>query len=646
MSQDTIEIGGITYQLVTLDFETYYGDDYTLTGKRNMSEYIRDARFHAHGVGIKLGAGKTLWYTGRNIPLALRAIDWSKSALVAHNCAFDGFILSQIYGHVPAFYIDTLAMARACHGHHTYHDLDTVAKLHGLKGKTKRSALADTKNKPVLTDAEERALGGYCIDDTDDTCGIFWPMFAHMPDKEMQLIDLTIRMCCDPVLEIDIPRAEAELEREVGGKVAALLKSGATPEQLLSNDKFAALLYQAGVRIIPRKISPSTGKAVYAFAKTDQSFKDLMSTSDPQVVALCNARLKLKSSIGESRAVRLIEAGKDGGKLPVLLNYSGAHTHRWSGGNKMNLQNLKRGGELRRSIIAPKGHVVVVADSAQIEARVLAWLAGQSDLLRAFAEKRDTYSEFASVVYGRHVDRKAPAKNAAGEFVDANGQVVADYEHAHKPDFIPGFVGKTCILGLGYGMGAVKLQATLKSGAGGPPVDMTQSQCQHIVNLYRSRNHRIPALWDSMDGIILNMFTGCTGEFGPLSYGKNYIQLPSGLFLQYYGLHGEVADSRKGPILRDAQYLNRNGKSKLYGGLLAENVTQALARDIVADQMLTINGRGRVVMMSHDEVVAVCPENEADDFLRFMIQTMSTAPDWAEGLPLAAEGGWDHCYSK
>lgn len=640
-----VEIDGKKYQIVTLDFETYYDKDYTLSGKLNTSEYIRDDRFHAHGVGIKIGNGKTLWYTGKNIPLALREIDWARSAMLAHNTAFDGFICSHVYGVKPAFYLDTLSMARAAHGHHMRHDLDTLAKAHGLAGKVKRDALTDTKGKQQLTDKEERALGAYCVDDVEDTYKIFWKLYDHIPDKELLLIDLTLRMFCDPVLRIDIPRVQAELEREVGDKAAALLRSGASVEELMSNEKFAELLRRAGVNP-PMKISPSTGKLTYAFAKSDLDFQALLQHPNEKVRALAEARIKVKSTIGETRAARFLEAGKNGMCLPVLLNYSGAHTHRWSGGNKMNLQNLKRGSELRRSILAPKGHVIVVADSAQIEARVLAWLAGQQDVVEAFRNKRDLYSEFASLVFGYKVDRKKAATNAAGQYINKEGQVVADKKDAYFPQEMEGFVGKVCVLGLGYGMGWQKFQATLKSGAMGMAVELSDDQCKNAVALYRSRNFKIRQLWKTMDGIIASMITGARGEFGPLTYGKGYIQLPNGLFLQYYGLHGEAEVHHDDLVVYEATYLTRQGRSKIYGGLLTENVVQALARCIIADQMLEISKRYRIVTMSHDEIVAVCPRKDADRCLRDMIHIMSTAPEWADGLPLAAEGSYDTSYSK
>lgn len=614
-----LEINGVTYDVVTLDFETHYGKDYTLSGKINTSEYVRDDRFHVHGVAIKKGNGKTLWYTGRNIALALKEIDWSKTAMVGHNTAFDGFITSEIYGHKPAFYVDTLSMSRASRGHHTRHDLDTVAKAFGHGGKVKRDALANTKDKVQLTKDEEAKLGGYAVDDVDDTYRIFWDMYPHVPDDELRLIDITMRMFCDPVLEIDIPRVKAELENELGAKAAALLRSGAQVDDLMSNDKFARLLQAAGAQL-PQKISPSTGKLTYAFAKSDLAFQDLMKNGNDKVRALCEARLKVKSTIGETRANRFLEAGRDGMKLPILLNFSGAHTHRWSGGNKMNLQNLKRGGELRRSILAPKGHVVVVADSAQIEARVLAWLSQQMDIVNAFATKQDVYKLMASVIYNVPVE-----------------EVTKDQR----------FIGKICVLGLGYGMGPQKLQQTLKQGTMGPPVDISEDECRRIVGIYRQKNWKIKAFWKKMDQVITNMTLGIESKEGPLEVGKGFVRLPNGMFLQYFGLHGTAEITRDDLVMTETTYLTRTGRTKLYGGLLTENVVQALSRIIIAEQMLKIHDAGyRIVTMTHDEIVIIAKKKDAKKALDFMIKTMSTPPDWAPGLPLAAEGDFDDCYSK
>ena len=298
--------------------------------------------------------------------------------------------------------------------------------------------------------------------------------------------------------------------------------------------------------------------------------------------------------------------------------------HRFVANGKLvsncNLQNLPRGGELRRSILAPKGHVVVVADSAQIEARVLAWLSQQMDIVNAFATKQDVYKLMASVIYNVPVE-----------------DVTKDQR----------FIGKICVLGLGYGMGPQKLQQTLKQGTMGPPVDISEDECRRIVGIYRQKNWKIKAFWKKMDQVITNMTLGIESKEGPLEVGKGFIRLPNGMFLQYFGLHGTAEITRDDLVMTETTYLTRTGRTKLYGGLLTENVVQALSRIIIAEQMLKIHDAGyRIVTMAHDEIVIVAKKKDAKKALDFMIKTMSTPPDWASGLPLAAEGSYDTSYSK
>lgn len=618
MSKSSIKIQGEELQLVTLDFETFYGQDYTLSGKMNTSEYVRDSRFKAHGVSIKIGDGPTIWYRDVEIPGVFATIDWDKSAVIGHNMAFDGFIMSHHYGILPKFYIDTLSMARGVLGHSTYHNLDTIAKLFGLEGKTKVGALVNTKDKYDLTDEEMAALGEYALDDVDDTFEIFHRMYPYLPDSELRLIDLTIRMFCDPVLKVDLARVRAEQLREGSLKDASVERSGAEIDDLSSNIKFAELLRNAGVEP-PMKISPTTGKETYAFAKGDLDFQALLRHEDEMVRHLCEARLRVKSTIGETRAQRFLNAGENGWALPVMLNYYGAHTGRWSGGNKMNMQNLPRGGELRLAILAPEGQNIVVADSAQIEARTLAWLAGQKDILRAFATKQDVYKLMATRIYGVNVD-----------------QVTSDQR----------FIGKICVLGLGYGMGAAKLQHTLAAGIMGPPVDFSLEECQRIVSIYRNANHAISGLWRRADAIITDMFLGIEGSYGPISWGKYYIRLPNGMFLHYPDIECEPYETTSGIQRSDTFYRSRNGKTRLYGGILVENITQALARIIIGEQVLKCAEFTKVVTTTHDEIVAVHGEATSQECLDKMLAVMSTPPEWCSDLPLAAEGGYARNYSN
>lgn len=620
-----IKIAGMKLDVVTVDFETYYENSsgYSLKNKAyNTSQYVRDPLFKPHGVGIKKNGGKTRWYTGDAIATALAAIDWKKSAMLAHNTYFDGFIMSHHYGLTPALYLDTMCMAKAVHGGHHPASLDFLARLHGLAGKVKAGALVKTMGIRDLSKDALAELGKYCIDDCDDTKALFDIFYDHVPDKELRLINLTIRMFCQPRFLLDEPRAEKELQREIDEKQAALdyVSKLCTVKELQSNEKFAQLLRDQEFEP-PMKVSPTTGLLTYAFAKTDLEFVDMQENGPPIVQALCTARVRNKTTTNETRARRFIEAGKNGAAIPVLLNYCGAHTFRWSGGNKMNLQNLMRGGELRRSLLAPKGHVIVVADSAQIEARTLAWLAGETAIVNAFANKQDVYKMMAAAIYN------IPLEEVTGE---------------------QRFVGKICVLGLGYGMGAAKFRDTLAKGAMGPKVFIAADEAQKIVSTYRNTNRKIVALWSRAEGILIDMMLGREGSYGPISWGKEYIKMPNGLFMHYRELSGEIYTRKNGTVrISDASYKGKNGASSyIYGGLLVENIVQCLARCIVADQMLEIDPKYPLLTMSHDEIVSLAKKAEGKKALKYMIAVMSTAPEWADGLPLSAEGGYDVCYSK
>ncbi len=616
-----LEVGGKVYDIITMDAETAFGKDYTLS-KMSTSDYVRDPRFHVHCWSVKIGEGQTKVYFREQITELFNSIDWSKTAVIGHNLAFDGFILHEVYGIHPGFYIDTLSMARAVHGHAGRHNLDTIAKAHGLAGKVKQAALYDIKDKWDLTEEEEKALALYATDDVDDTFEIFWAMYPFMPDSELRLVDMTMRMFCDPVLEVDIPLVEEELKEELGRKMVAIEQGGVDIDTLMSNEKFAQALRDRGVEP-PMKESVRTGKQTYAFSKADLEFQALGNHPNRDVKNLYFARLAAKSTIGETRAGRFIETGKDGQKLPVMLHYSGAHTHRWSAGNKMNMQNLPKKGKLRRAVIAPKGYALCVMDSAQIEARGIAWLAGEQRVLDMFRDGTDLYIDLANDIFGKP---EVPYGKSSPERT----------------------VGKVGRLGLGFGMGSLKFKDTLAKGMMGPAVNLTELEAAKAVSTFRTRNPKIVQFWAKMDEAITAMILGRELKVGVLEFGKGFCRLPNGLFLHYEDLQGTpVFDHQGGVSFKDVTYKVKAGRAKLYGGLLAENVTQAIARIIVAEQMLKMQDAGlRVVMMTHDEVVTCVPEEKAEETCKIMQEIMSTPPDWAAGYPLNAEGGWDICYSK
>lgn len=675
-------------RLVTLDFETYYDQDYTLS-KLSTSEYVRDKRFKAQMVGIKVGGKTTKIVTGARIATELRKIPWQTHSLLAHHAQFDGFILSHHYKIHPKKIYCTLSMARGLHSNEIGAGLDEVSKFYGGGGKT-AGVLENTKGVLNWSPALIKSAGIYCANDVDECYRIFREMLPKMPRDEIDLIDLTCRMFTSPVLRLNIPRVQAELERELkereltmlavlklidqndpdlmkGWKKAEKELTGVERDLMIvkkavgSNEKFAELLRRAGVEP-PRKISKAwmktpvherqdEDKYSYAFAKDDLDFINLPDDVDTLSVGLnltkkksamelamrqsilrglVDCRLAVKSTTNITRAQRFLTAGANGMPLPAYYAYARAHTLRWGGGDKRNMQNLTRGGELRLSIEAPPGHQICVADSGQIEARVNAWLWDQTDLLDAF-RSADTWDKSKGVARG--IDRDAYC-----QFGDAiYGREITTEDKTER------FVGKVCVLGLGFQMGAPKLQLTLAKGAlGGPPVYFTIDECHKIVNKYRSKNHKIAAGWEICKRIIDDMACGRSGTHKCLRWEKETLYLPNGLALKYPDLRKAV--NERG--WDEWSYQSGDVRKKIYGGLLCENIVQALARIIVGVQMLAISRKAPVVMTTHDEVVALAKTAAAQRTQDFMIQTMRTAPAWCADIPLNAEGGFAPNYSK
>jgi len=635
--------------IVGLDFETYFDAKYSLRSpKISLSEYVRDERFKVQCVGIRTNKQrKAKWYYGEfEILTILKSIDWKNTSLLCHNTAFDGLILSHHFNINPAYYYDSLSMARALYSNHIGAGLDEVAKYLGYAGKTGGGkALTDTKGIRDLPPELMTPLGDYCAQDVNAMWNIFREMSKGYPQDELDLIHHTIRAFCQPVLDVDVPRATKELDRATKESRKLILRAApfvgtrsvkpreryeATKTRLRSRAKFADALKELGVDP-PTKISTAkgamNGKETYAFAKGDLEFQALEKNANKDVRTLYHAKLEASSSISITRATRLIQRVDNGNRLPIMLNYCRAHTMRWSGGDKLNPQNFpargKNGAELRRSIIAPRGYQIVVVDSGQIEARVIAWLAGQLDLLDVFRKSDagkgpDPYVLLASDIYNRTIT---------------------------KADTRERFVGKVGILGLGFGMGAKKYQNTLEAGAMGPKVIITDEFASNTVATYRAKNDRIAAYWKFLSRMIEKMYMGIEDyQDGVLHFHKDGVDVPNGLTLLYPDIRRTASEKWQGNY--DYHYKNGRQRSKLYGGLFSENLTQCLARIVVGEQMLPIADKYRVVMMSHDEVVYLAPTKQAERAYNYGLKCMQRPPSWAPGLPLAAEGGWDRNYSK
>jgi DNA polymerase I-like protein with 3'-5' exonuclease and polymerase domains len=618
--------------MITIDFETYYSKTFSLS-KMTMESYIRSSEFEVIGVSVKENDGPIRWITGDNdtICSALKDLHLENDVCVAHNAAFDMAILNWVYGIRPKVIVDTLSMSRPVTGIGVGGSLRALSEYFGIGEKGTEIYNTLGKHRKDFTVEELRRFGEYCRQDVNLTYQLYKKLLPYTTPRELYLIDLTIRMFTEPTLELNADLLEKHLNKVKAEKEALLdTVSHGDRSVFMSNDKFAELLRAEGVEP-PTKVSEKTGKTAYAFAKTDAGFQALLSDPNPKVQALANARLGLKSTLEETRTEAFLGIARRG-PFPVLLRYYGAvNTGRFSGGDGTNPQNLPRGGALRDAIIPPEGYSIVACDSAQIEARTLSWFAGQKDLVEGFRNNEDIYSMFASRIYGRTITKHN------------------DPEERH--------VGKTCILGLGYGVGAAKLQGALANGA--IKVNLPIEECQRIVNIYRTGFPAITSLWKSCQRAIETMARGLSGTVGvgtKLSVnGDKTISLPNGMKLQYPDLKLTLGDDGR----PEFTYKKKRFRARIYGGAATENIIQALARIIVSYQMCAIkqfldklskrkaDGRIRhIAHMVHDEVIVVVPDDEAELVKTAMERIMSTAPSWAPGLPVSCEAGVGKTYGE
>ena len=595
--------------ILVLDFESFYDRAFSLS-KMTTEEYIRDPQFETIGVAVKRNEEETVWFSGTNAQTKrwLQQWDWDNSVAVAHNAMFDMAILNWRYDIRPKRIADTLSMLRAIDGPHAGNSLAKAVERYGLGEKGDEVINALGKRRLDFTDEDMARYGEYCINDVELTYKLFEVLAPLMPVSELRLIDLTIRMFTEPVLVLDKQVLTNHMSN-VRSKKAKLMEAvAADKDALMSNPKMAELLQTMGV-VPPTKVSPKTGKEAFAFAKSDEAFKALLEHPDPRVQALVAARLGVKSTLEETRTERFIGIA-DRGPLPVPLRYYAAHTGRWGGDDKVNLQNLPRKSPLKKSMLAPEGYVFIDCDSSQIEARTLAWLAGQDDLVDAFDKGEDVYKIMASSIYEVPIDK------------------VTDDQR---------FVGKTTILGCGYGMGSTKFQAQLKAFG----VELDSKTCAHIVYKYRDQFSQIPLLWAQGDKALealINTQTTPLGEHEALLVDMFGVKLPNGMYLRYDNLRKQrnIA-TYKDEIIYDVKKGRATLPTYIYGGKLIENVCQALARIIIGEQMLMIARKYRVVMTVHDAVGALVKIDEADAGRTFVEQCMRIRPKWALGLPLNCE---------
>ena len=594
-----------------VDFETYFDREYSLR-KMSTPEYILHPQFAVQLLAvydIKKDAPEII--LPQNIPDFLAQYPAEETICVSHNALFDLAILGWRYGWVPGRLGDTLGMARALRTCKSY-ALGAVAKeLFGFdsKGdlihKVVGMSIQDIKNAGLWPDYRT-----YALNDVRICSQIYFRLASEFPEEEARVMDLVLRCAVQPVLHADVPLLRTHLNELRRKKQLLLNDCGYDKAALMSTAQFREALEGLGVDI-KEKLS-ATNRMVPQFAKSDPFMEELLEYNESdnddvnyQVQTLAAARLSFKSTIEETRAERFLNIAQlpwgNGPMLPVALRYGGAHTHRLSGEWKLNMQNLPRDktkSKLRAALRAPPGHKLVTADLSQIEARLVAVLARQDALVEAFRRGEDVYASFASIVFGRNVNKIS----------DPNER----------------FIGKVGILSLGYGAGVNRFYQMVTSQARQYNIPLEglfdMRTAEKTVNTYRSLFARIPAAWKTLDVHLQYRINGgnqTPALFGPVAISSGQIKLPNSMTLRY-----------------------QQGDQSLYGAKLLENISQALARIVIMQAAVRLDKLGyRFVLQSHDELVFAVPETQVEIAKKIILDEMVRPPEWLPGLPLAAEVG-------
>ena len=632
---------------VGIDFETYYDDDYSLKKLEN-SAYVMDPRFEIIGVGICYN-GQKEWISGTlsEIHAQLSELPWNRIRVVAHNARFEASILEWRLGIAPHSYLCTMVGSRA---HFVPfaggQSLAAISTHFGVGKKGDYVGKVAGMHRSDFDPVQLADYGSYCTQDAYLGWRIGERLSTVLPVPEQELIDLTIKKYARPTLSLDknyLVTRLSEIQLENRERVRALKEGhGVDADDIRSRPKFAVLLNEALApfnqkpptkRKKPTKANPQGG-TTYAFAKDDVEFKALLAHPDARVRALVQAKLDFSSSMEESRITRLIDMHDLlSGKLAVPLVYYGAHTGRFSGDEKINVQNLPRverdkatgrikKGHLRFAVVASPGYSIVAADFSNIEARIVATLAREMALVEGFRRGEDIYSYFASIIYGYAVKKDTHPKER--------------------------FVGKTCILGLGYGMGYKKFHLKMMQEG----IIMTEAEASRIVRVYRQTYPRIPALWKSLESAAAQFITDPAGMFpitGGMVLAHQRIILPNGMPIVYPGLSnghsGLTFRSRygaqnlmpeRGPA--ETATLIADVRQNIWGGAFTENIAQALARIVATTAELKLAHYGLIAPLQvHDELVFHVPTVLVPRVKPVIESIMTEVVEWLPDLPVAVE---------
>jgi DNA polymerase len=635
--------------IYTIDAETFYSSDFTLSSLTT-EEYCRDARFEVHGWGIREPDGNTFWLTHEQFAVWARTVDWSDAMVICHHAHFDVLILSHVYGIHPKFIGCTLSMARLLFGNHIKKSLGALAEMFGIGSKTIDYDSFKGKHWHELTAYEQKNLADGCCDDVDLTWHLFQKLAASFPSSEYAFVDATVRMFTDPVLEGDTDLLAEIWQKEAATKAALLEKLGVTATDLRKQWKFAEILRSEDIEPEQKPGKPQKCKTCmgsgqqhspdgngglcpdcegagtterwnYSFAKTDDFMRGLLEDETPlasmpeaTVSMLAQAKLDAHSNGTQTRVERMGHMSTRG-PLCVYLNYAGTHLSGWSGGDKMNWQNFRRGGPIAEAICAPSGFMVVVADASQIECRLLNAIAGQEDVVDRFRRHEDPYVSLASIFYGRKITRADQAERGTGK----QGE-----------------------LSCGYGAGAATIKATARRGTYGPPIHMADEEALRLRDTYRETHPHVVHLWNEGTEVLKKLAAGMEFDWNVVHIADKMMWLPNGVPLRYDTIEWHKTEEKEGWRIK-----SRNGHSWLYGSKFIENLIQALRNVFIRQAWQSCIDAGLpVVSMEHDKLICLAREAEADDALKFLQAEMSRPPAWLPDIPLDSEGFISDTFAK
>ena len=615
-----------------LDFETFYDNEYSLR-KMTPAEYILDPRYETICVACKVNDGPTELVDGPDFREWLSQYPPDDTVTVTYNALFDNCILAWHYGYVPKQMIDALGMARSVLGVKLSSlSLEKVAAFLEVGTKGHEIAFVKGMNRAAIMRQPQlwEQFKHYAVNDTDLLYGIWkklHPTFSNGANKintaEYRVLDMVLRAAVCPRFRLDEVLVQKHLAQTQLDKENLLVACGATKADLMSTASFAKLLGDLNVEV-EQKVSP-TGNIIPALAKTDDFMARLLEHDDPKVQALAAARLGHKSTLEETRALRLLSIASlnwqsyrdgnprlySGGTMPIPLRYAGAHTHRLSGDWRMNMQNLPRGSVLRNALIPPPGHKVIVADLGQIEARLTAWMCHDTFLEEAFKRGADPYRLMASVIWACRDSEVTKTRR---------------------------FIGKACVLGLGFGAGHVKFYNMVLRSARAMNMDMSELSewtpefAEKTVRDYRRVNHQICAMWRRLDDILATEWKGINDStrIGPCLVERGTVTAPGGLKMRYEPV----------PTARGEKILYSYGARvhEIYGSKFLENIIQFLARVILFNAALRIHDRGYdFALQCHDELAFIVHHSQVEEALTIISDEMTRRPTWAPDLPLTAD---------